>query len=75
MNTKCTLIDLMDYLYNDTQLLKTVEVQHTIDHNEEIAELYQDIVAISEALDNSLLTPPFGVRESIMNYARLTAPF
>jgi hypothetical protein len=75
MNTNCTLNDLIAYLYNDTPLLKTVEVQKTIDNNEEVAELYQDMIAISEALDQSLIAPPRCIKESIMNYARLTAPF
>ena len=75
MNTECTLNDLIAYLYNETQLLKTVEVQSTIDNNEEVAELYQDMVVISKALDESLIAPDQCVRESIMNYARITAPF
>jgi hypothetical protein len=75
MKSECTLNDLVDYLYNETQLLKTVEVQYTIDNNEEVNEIYQDMVAISKALDNSLITPPGCLRESIMNYARVSAPF
>ena len=75
MNTNCTLNDLIAYLYNETPLLKTVEVQKTIDNNEEVAEFYQDMIAISEALDELLIAPEKCVRESIMNYARLTAPF
>lgn len=75
MKSECTLNDLVDYLYNETQLLKTVEVQYTIDNNEEVKEIYQDMVAISNALDNSIIAPPAFLRESIMNYARITAPF
>jgi hypothetical protein len=75
MKSECTLNDLVDYLYNETQLLKTVEVQYTIDNNEEVNEIYQDMVAISKALDDSLITPPGCLRESIMNYARVSAPF
>ncbi|MFM2156974.1 MAG: hypothetical protein RL516_1723 [Bacteroidota bacterium] len=75
MKSECTLNDLVDYLYNETQLLKTVEVQYTIDNNEEVNEIYQDMVAISKALDDSLITPPGCLRESIMNYARISAPF
>ena len=75
MKSECTLNDLVDYLYNETQLLKSVEVQNTIDNNEEINEIYQNMVAISKALDDSLIAPAACVRESIMNYARLTAPF
>jgi len=75
MNTECTLNDLVDYLYNETQLLKSVEIQQTIDNNLEIAELYQDLVSISESLDDSLIAPARCIRENILNYARLTAPF
>jgi ribosome-interacting GTPase 1 len=75
MKSECTLNDLVDYLYNETQLLKTVEVQNTIDNNEEVNEIYQEMVAISKALDDSLITPPGCLRESIMNYARISAPF
>jgi hypothetical protein len=75
MKSECTLNDLVDYLYNETRLLKTVEVQYTIDNNEEVNEIYQDMVAISKALDDSLITPPGCLRESIMNYARISAPF
>jgi len=75
MKSECTLNDLVDYLYNETQLLKSVEVQNTIDNNEEANEIYQEMVAISKALDNSQITPPAFLRESIMNYARITAPF
>lgn len=75
MKSECTLNDLVDYLYNETQLLKTVEVQYTIDNNEEVNEIYQEMVAISKALDDSLITPPGCLRESIMNYARISAPF
>jgi hypothetical protein len=75
MKSECTLNDLVDYLYNETQLLKTFEVQNTIDNNEEVNEIYQDMVAISKALDDSLIAPALCIRESIMNYARITAPF
>jgi hypothetical protein len=75
MKSECTLNDLVDYLYNETQLLKTVEVQYTIDNNEEVNEIYHEMVAISKALDDSLITPPGCLRESIMNYARISAPF
>ncbi len=75
MKSECTLNDLVDYLYNETQLLKTVEVQYNIDNNEEVNEIYQEMVAISKALDDSLITPPGCLRESIMNYARISAPF
>ncbi len=75
MNTICTLNDLIAYLYNDTPLLKTVEIQKTIDNNEEVAELYQDMIAISKALDELLIAPEKCVSESIMHYARITAPY
>lgn len=75
MKSECTLNDLVDYLYNETQLLKTVEVQYNIDNNVEVNEIYQEMVAISKALDDSLIAPPACLRESIMNYARISAPF
>jgi len=51
MKSECTLNDLVDYLYNEIQLLKTVVVQNTIENTEEVKEIKQETVEISKAFE------------------------
>lgn len=73
MNESCTLNELVLYLHNETTLLQTVEVQNAIDNDEETAEIFDDLKKISGYISQVSMRPPRAIRESILNYARLTA--
>lgn len=73
MNESCTLNDLVLYLHNETNIIQTVEVQYAIDNNEEIAEIFDDLKKITGYITKISIRPPGALRESILNYARLTA--
>jgi hypothetical protein len=74
MNENCTLNHLVLYLYNETELTETVLVQHAIDSNDEVAETYQDLLAARSLIDKSLLSPGNNALNTVLNYARITAP-
>ncbi len=72
MNESCTLNELVLYLYNETSLLQTVEVQNAIDTDEEIAEVFDDLKKITGYITEISIRPAGALRESIINYARLS---
>jgi len=73
MNESCTLNDLVLYLHNETTIIQTVEVQNAIDNDEEVAEIFDDLKKITGFINEISIRPAGALRESILNYARLTA--
>ena len=69
MEEVCTLNDLVAYLYNETELTETVLVQKAIDHDEEVAETYSDLLAAKALLDRTLMRPSDVSVQRILNYS------
>lgn len=74
MNETLTLNDLILYLYNETELSQTVQIQQAIDNHEEVAETYESLVEARSLVQQSLMhASPVSV-QSVLAYATLTAP-
>lgn len=74
MNETLTLNDLILYLYNETELLQTVQIQQAIDNHEEVAETFESLVEARSLVQQSLMhASPISV-QSVLAYATLTAP-
>lgn len=74
MNETLTLNDLILYLYNETELSQTVQIQQAIDNREEVAETYESLVEARSLVQQSLMhASPVSV-QSVLAYASLTAP-
>ena len=73
MNDRCTLNDLVLYLYNETELTKTVTVQKAIDFDEEVSEVFNAMVAVKNLLDGSMVYPGKKALKNVLDYARKTA--
>lgn len=74
MNETLTLNDLILYLYNETELSQTVQIQQAIDNREEVAETYESLVEARSLVQQSLMhASPVSV-QSVLAYATLTAP-
>jgi hypothetical protein len=69
MDEVCTLNDLVAYLYNETQLTQTVAVQHSIDHIQEVAETYSDLLSAKALLDETLCRPSDKAVMNILTYS------
>jgi hypothetical protein len=74
MNDSCTINDLVLYLYNETELTQSVLVQIAIDTDFEVSETFESLKYAGRLIESSLIAPPSILTESIMNYARITAP-
>jgi hypothetical protein len=74
MNDSCTINDLVLYLYNETELTQSVLVQNAIDTDFEVSETFESLKYAGRLIESSLIAPPSILTESIMNYARITAP-
>lgn len=73
MNETLTLNDLILYLYNETELSQTVQIQQAIDNREEVAETYESLVEARSLVQQSLMhASPVSV-QSVLAYASLTA--
>jgi hypothetical protein len=74
MNETLTLNDLILYLYNETELSQTVQIQQAIDNHEEVAETFESLVEARSLVQQSLMhASPISV-QSVLAYATLTAP-
>jgi hypothetical protein len=74
MNETLTLNDLILYLYNETELSQTVQIQQAIDNHEEVAETFESLVEARSLVQQSLMhASPVSV-QSVLAYATLTAP-
>lgn len=73
MHQITTLNKLIHYFYNETQLTENVLIQKDIDHNQEIAETFEDIKRAAFLLDELLERPSDRCAENILKYSRDTA--
>ena len=69
MDKDCTLNYLVSYMYNETELMDSVIVQKAIDHDEEVAETYQDLLAARALLDKTLMRPSSKALQNVLKYA------
>jgi hypothetical protein len=74
MNECSTLNQLVLYLYNETELTDSVLIQAAIDHDDEIAETFQNLIETDLLIQHALICPSPKLRNNILNYARATAP-
>ena len=74
MNKNSTPINLVLYLYNETQLTETVLTQDAIDHDEEVEEEFRQLVFVKNLLDESTITPRRATMDFIRSYSQLTQP-
>lgn len=74
MTVSITQNDLLLYLYNETGLVESVAVQNAIDHDDEIAEEYAQMVAARALIDETMLSASETSLSSVLAYASLTAP-
>jgi hypothetical protein len=70
MDKNITLKNLIDFAYNDTEILETVQVIDAIEYDEEISEDYKIILATKELLDNSSIEPSQQILNKIFLYSR-----
>ena len=70
MDKNITLKNLIDFAYNDTEILETVQVIDAIKYDEEISEDYKIILATKELLDNSSIEPSQQILNKIFLYSR-----
>lgn len=69
MKISCTLNDLVLYLYNETNITESVLVQHAIDHDEEVAETYSDLIKARKLLNTLQQSPSQESVDNIMAYS------
>jgi hypothetical protein len=56
-------------MYNETELTDSVIVQKAIDHDDEVAETYQDLLAAKALLDHTLMRPSLKALQNVLQYA------
>lgn len=69
MTVSITQNDLLLYLYNETGLVESVAVQNAIDHDDEIAEEYAQMVAARALIDETMLSASETSLSSVLAYA------
>ena len=74
MNKNSTPINLILYLYNETQLTETVLTQDAIDHDEEVDEEFRQLVFVKHLLDDATIAPRRASVDFIRSYSELTHP-
>jgi hypothetical protein len=70
MDKNVTLQNLINFAYNDSELLETVQVVDAIENDEEVSEEYKAILATMELLDNSSLEPSQLILNKIILYSK-----
>ena len=63
--------DLILYLYNETELEDSVFIQLDIDHDEEIAEEFSQLINVKQLLDKVTFNSDQSVVESLMAYSKM----
>ena len=63
--------DLILYLYNETELEDSVFIQLGIDHDEEIAEEFSQLINVKQLLDKVTFNSDQSVVESLMAYSKM----
>ena len=72
MNTNTTTINLVQYLYNETELTESVITQQAIDYDEEVYEEFQQLVFVKNLLDDATVAPYKATIDRIKSYSRMT---
>ncbi len=72
MNKNSTPINLVRYLYNETQLTESVITQCAIDYDEEVHEEFQQLVFVKNLLDHVTIAAPQATIDRIKAYSKLT---
>jgi hypothetical protein len=70
MDKNVTFQNLINFAYNETELLETVQVVDAIENDEEISEDYKVILATMELLDNSSMEPSQLILNKIFLYSK-----
>lgn len=70
MDRNVTLKNLIDFAYNDTEILETILVVDAIEKDEETSEEYKVILATKELLDNSSMEPSQLILNKIFLYSK-----
>ena len=63
--------DLILYLYNETQLEDNVFIQQSIDHDDETAEEFSQLVGVQQLLDKVTFNPKESSVDAIMAYSAM----
>ena len=63
--------DLILYLYNETELEDSVFIQLGIDHDDEIAEEFSQLINVKQLLDKVTFNSDQSVVESLMAYSKM----
>ena len=63
--------DLILYLYNETQLEDNVFIQQSIDHDDETAEEFSQLVGVQQLLDKVTFNPKESSIDAIMAYSAM----
>lgn len=74
MNKNSTPIDLILYLYNETQLTQSVVTQCAIDYDPEVEEEYRQLVFVKNLLDGAVIAPRTSTVDFIKSYSQVTQP-
>ena len=75
MNKNTTTINLILYLYNETQLTETVLTQQAIDYDEETAEEFRQLVFVKKLLEGATIAPRRDTIDRIKTYSKQTQVF
>lgn len=70
MDETSTLHYLILYYFNETQMIDTVLVQKSIDHDEEIACEYDQVIETFESMDRLISSPSEKSLDFIFNYSK-----
>ena len=74
MNKNSTTINLILYLYNETQLTESVLTQQAIDYDEEIEEEFRQLVFVKKLLEGATIAPRTDTVDRIKSYSKLMQP-
>lgn len=74
MTVSVTQNDLLLYLYNESGPAESVAVQKAIDHDQEIAEEFAELVTVKTLIDQTMLSASESSIASVLAYAAITAP-
>ena len=75
MNKNATTINLILYLYNETQLTESVLTQQAIDYDEEIGEEFRQLVFVKKLLESATIAPRRDTVDRIKYYSKQTQVF
>ena len=74
MNKNSTTVNLILYLYNETQLTESVLTQQAIDYDEEIEEEFRQLVFVKKLLEGATIAPRRDTVDRIKSYSKLMQP-